>query len=215
MNAPNWLTALVSTLMIFVAGYSAWRLAISKAWGRATDHESDVLHLAVGVAAAGLIAKWAHTLPRSVWTVLFVAGGVYFAVRTYRSWSDRVARPRLVAHTACCAILVYMFLAGVAPTTLSGSTAGEYTMAGMEGMIADSTITYPAIGLIFAVGLCFYAVVVLNQMAPLEPKDTAEAPTISNGTNDVSGPMLAPRSVDICRIVIVLVLAYAILTKLV
>ena len=221
MNAPNWLTALVSTLMIFVAGYSAWRLAISKAWSRATDYESDILHLAVGVAAAGLIAKWAHTMPRPVWTVLFIAGGVYFAVRTYRNWSDRVQRAKLLAHTACCAILVYMFLAGVAPSTLSGSTAGQYTMAGMPGMILDSTITYPAIGLIFAVGLCFYAVVVLNQIKPLNEDAEAVAPSVAGGSRGDSGSgsdrglMLAPRSVDACRIVIVLVLAYAILTKLV
>ena len=214
MNAPNWLTALVSTLMVFVAGYAAWRLAISKAWGRVTDYESDILHFAVGVAAAGMIAKWAHTLPRSVWTVLFIAGGVYFAVRTYRSWSDRPERAKLLAHTACCAIIVYMFLAGVAPSTLSGSTAGQYTMAGMQGMIVDSTITYPAIGLIFAVGLCFYAVAVLNQMQPLPLKDDTEAKS-TNGTTGTSGLMLAPRSVDACRIVIVLVLAYAILSKLV
>jgi hypothetical protein len=216
VNAPNWLTALVSTLMIFVAGYSAWRLAISKAWDRATDHESDILHLAVGVAAAGLIAKWAHTLPRSVWTVLFIAGGVYFAVRTYRNWSDRSARPRLLAHTACCAIIVYMFLAGVAPSTLSSSTAGQYTMAGMPGMILDPTITYPAIGLIFAVGLCFYAVAVLNQMQPLKAQpDDAPPVGARSSEGSSSGLFLAPRSVDACRIVIVLVLAYAILTKLV
>jgi hypothetical protein len=228
VNAPNWLTAFVSTLMIFVAGYSVWRLAISRAWGRATDYESDVLHLAVGIAAAGLIAKWAHTLPRSVWTVLFVAGGVYFAVRTYRSWSDRAVRGRLLADTACCAVVVYMFAAGVAPSTLNGSTAGQYTMAGMPDMILDSTITYPAIGLIFAVGLCFYAVSVLNRMAPMTAQDGAaqaagacSASSVGKvsggGSEDGSGSglMLAPRSVDVCRILIVLVLAYAILTKLV
>ena len=221
MNAPNWLTALVSTLMIFVAGYSAWRLAISKAWSRATDYESDILHLAIGIAGAGLIAKWAHTLPRAVWTVLFIAGGVYFAVRTYRSWSDRAERSRLLAQTACCAILVYMFLAGVAPSTLSGSTAGQYTMAGMSDMILDPTITYPAIGLIFVVGLCFYAVVVLNQINPPNEDGEAAAPSVVGGSagngggGSGGGLLLAPRSVDACRIVIVLVLAYAILTKLV
>jgi hypothetical protein len=216
VNAPNWLTALVSTLMIFVAGYSAWRLAISKAWGRVTDYESDVLHFAIGIAAAGLIAKWAHTLPRSVWTVLFIAGGVYFAVRTYRSWSDRPQRAKLLAHTACCAVIVYMFLAGVAPSTLSGSTAGQYTMAGMPDMILDPTITYPAIGLIFVVGLCFYAVAVLNRIQPAQ--EDGDAPAIAGDSGDGgvgSGLLLAPRSVDACRILIVLVLAYAILTKLV
>ncbi|HWG24871.1 DUF5134 domain-containing protein [Actinospica sp.] len=206
MNAPGWLTALVSTLMIFVAGYSLWRLAISRAWGRATDYESDILHLAVGIAAAGLVASWARSLPRSLWTGVFIAGAVYFAVRTYLTWSDRAVRGELLAQTGCCAVLVYMFLAGVAPTTIQGSTAGQYTMAGMgDGMILDQTITYPAIGLIFVVALCFYAVAVLNGIAPLR----------TEGGESTSTLMLAPRSVDVCRIVIVLVLAYAILTKLV
>ncbi|HTJ71358.1 MAG TPA: DUF5134 domain-containing protein [Actinospica sp.] len=205
MNAPTWLTDLVGMLMVFVAGYSVWRLVISRAWGRATDYESDILHVAVGIAAAGIVAGWAHTLPRSVWTAVFIAGAVYFAVRIYLTWSDRTARARLLAHTACCAVLVYMFLANVAPTTIHGSTAGMYTMAGMDGMILDQTITYPTIGLIFVVGLCFYAVATLNNIAPLKPEDAEGGSTL----------MLAPRSVDVCRIVIVLVLAYAILTKIV
>jgi hypothetical protein len=79
-------------------------------------------------------------------------------------------------------------------------------MAGMDGMILDQTITYPTIGLVFVVGLCFYAVSVLNQITPLST-ETAET-----GTGSL---MLAPRSVDVCRVLIVLVLAYAILTKLV
>ncbi len=118
-------------------------------------------------------------------------------------------RAILLAHTACCAIVVYMFLAGVAPTTINGSTAGQYTMAGMDRMILDKTVTYPTIGLIFVVGLCFYAVGVLNQITPLnaEPAESAET-----GTGSL---MLAPRSVDVCRVLVVLVLAYAILTKLV
>ena len=192
MNAPTWLTALVAALMIFVAAYSVWRLVISRAWGRGTDYETDALHLAIGVAAAGIVADWAHTLPRSVWTVLFAAGAVYFVVR--KRW----------AHFAGCAIVVYMFLAGVAPTTIHGSTAGQYTMAGMDGMILDQTITYPTIGLIFVVGLCFYAVSVLNRIEPMSA-DTGRSNPL----------LLAPRSVDVCRIVIVLVLAYAILTKIV
>lgn len=192
MNAPTWLTALVATLMILVAAYSLWRLVISRAWGRPTDYETDALHLAVGVAAAGMVADWAHTLPRSVWAVLFAAGGVYFVVR--KRW----------APVAGCAVVLYMFLAGVAPTTIHGSTAGQYTMAGMDGMILDQTITYPAIGLIFVVGLCFYAVTVLDRIEPLSV-DTGRGNPL----------LLAPRSVDVCRIVIVLVLAYAILTKIV
>jgi len=75
--------------------------AISRIWGRATDYESDILHLAIGIAAAGLVADWARTLPRSVWTTLFALGCIYFAVRTYQAWADRRARAKLLARTAC------------------------------------------------------------------------------------------------------------------
>ena len=225
MNAPTWLTALVAALMVLVATYSVWRLAVARLWERATDYETDILNLAIGVAGAGLVASWAHTLPRSAWTVVFALGGVYFAVRTYRAWSDTAVRGRLLAHTACCAIIVYMFLAGVAPTTIQGSTAGQFTMAGEQGMILDQTITFPAIGLVFVVGLCFYAVTVLNRIEPLtsvtaeaaEPEDLDEGFGSMDGTGTGGGVglMLAPRSVEVCRIVIALVLIYAILTKLV
>jgi hypothetical protein len=52
-------------------------------------------------------------------------------------------------------------------------------------------------------------VAVLNSIAP-----PSAAETVEEGANS-STLMLAPRSLDVCRIVIVLVLAYAILTKLV
>jgi hypothetical protein len=223
VNAPTWLTTLVATLMVLVATYSVWRLAVARLWERATDYESDILNLAIGVAGAGLVASWAHTLPRPVWTAVFAVGGVYFAARTCLARSDRTVRGRLLAHTACCAIVVYMFLAGVAPTTINGSTAGQFTMAGEPGMILDQTITFPAIGLIFVVGLCFYAVTVVNRIEPLrvesaaaaELEDLDEGFGSMDGTGGGIGLMLAPRSVEVCRIVIALVLTYAILTKLV
>jgi hypothetical protein len=227
VNAPAWLSNLLSMLMLALAAYSLWRLLIARAWERDTDYETDALHLLAGLAAAGLISTWAHTLPRGAWTVVFAAGGVYFAVRAVRSWAEAGDRRRLVGGGACCAVLVYMFTAGVAPSTLHGSTAGQYTMAGMPGMILDQTLTYPSIGLIFAVGLAFAAVAVLNRMAPMTAQDgpaqaasAGSAGSVSSGGSEGgngggSGLMLAPRSVDVCRILIVLVLAYAILTKLV
>ena len=214
MNAPPWLPALLSVLMLLLAGYSLWRLLISRAWGRATDYETDALHLAAGLAAAGLISTWMHTLPRGVWTALFAAAGLYFAVRARRAWAIAAERRRLLAGAACCAVLVYMFLAGVAPSTLSGSTAGEYTMAGMPGMIVDQTVAYPAIGLIFVVALAFCAVLVLNHID--SPPAARPEPTLG-GPNDgaPAGGVIAPRSVELCRALLLLVLAYAILSKLV
>jgi hypothetical protein len=214
VNAPPWFSALLSALMLFLAGYSLWRLLISRAWGRATDYDTDVLHLVAGIAVAGMISSWMPTLPRGTWFAAFACGGIYLVVRARYVWTELSERRRLLEGAACCAVLIYMVLAGVAPSTLSGSTAGEYTMAGMPGMIADQTITYPTIGLIFVVGLAFGSVLIVNRVDfSLAPRP---APTIG-GPNDgaPATDILAPRTVQLCRVLLLLVLAYTILSKLV
>lgn len=212
MNAPYWLSDLLSMLMIALGLYSLWRLLVSRAWGRSTDHGADVLHLLAGIAAAGLISSWARTLPRSVWLVLFAAAGVYFAVRAARAWSAREQRGRLLGAVGCCAVLVYAFAANVAPSTLHGSTAGQYTMADMPGMIMDQTERFPALGLILVVGLAFGAVVLVNRAGSMPAAKPAPA---VGGPRDGAPVLLAPRSVELCRVLLLLVLAYVILSKLV
>lgn len=226
MNAPSFLPAILSTLMILLAGYGAWRLAIARAWGRTTDVETDALHLAVGVAAAGLLASWAHTLPTGVWAALFAAAGLYFAARAAMVRSDRDLRSGPLGRAVVCAVLVYCFLAGVGPSTLNGSTAGQYTMAGMPGMIVDKTISFPALGLLTVAGLAFYAVAELSRLSPeTEPGSTsgsATAGAMETGGAPArlrvaasAGDFLAPRSVQVCRVALLVVLAYAILSKVV
>lgn len=208
MNAPPFLTLILSALMLLMSVYSAWRLVIARAWGRTVDYEADVLHFAAGFAVAYMLASWAHTLPRPAWTALFSVGIAYFALRTARGWNDTVERGRQSTRAAVCAVLVYMLTAGVAPSTIIGTSAGKYTMAGMPGMSIDTTITFPAIGCIAVVGLAFYAVAVLARLSP-----EGGAAVAVGGPGD--GALLAPRSVDVCRIALVAVMAYAILTKLV
>jgi hypothetical protein len=145
--------------------------------------------------------------------VVFAAAGAYFVVRLVRGWAEVGDRRRLFGGLGCCAVLVYMFAADVAPSTLHGSTAGEYTMAGMPGMTLDQTITYPSIGLIFVVGLAFAAVAVLNGVGASVPRPV---PVIGGPNDGAPDPrVLAPRSVQLCRVLLLLVLAYAILSKLV
>jgi hypothetical protein len=212
VNAPPWLPTLLSLLLLALAGYSLWRLAVVRAFNRTTDYEFDVLNLLAGIAAAGLLSNWARTLPRAAWTVLFALGAAYFFVRVVRDRAVVEERRRLLGGFSCCAVLLYMFTAGVAPSTINGSTAGSYTMAGMPGMILDQTITYPTIGLIFVVGLAFSAVVGLNRIGSLPAPSPAPA---VGGADDGTPLPLAPRSVQLCRILLLLILAYGILSKLV
>jgi hypothetical protein len=212
VNVPSWLSSLFSILMLALACYSLWRLLIARVWNRATDYETDALHLFAAVAAAGLISNWAHTLPRGVWTLLFALAGVYFVMRMARVWDAVGERRRLFGAAGCCAVLVYMFTAGVAPSTLQGSTAGQYTMAGMPGMIVDRTVTYPSIGLIFVVIMSFAMVLLVNRAGSMPP--VRPAPAVG-GPDDGAALVLAPRSVLICRVVLLSAFVFAILSRLV
>lgn len=202
MNAPAFLPAIISALMLLVAGYAAWRLALAPALGLARDIETDALLLAAAVAGAGLVSSWAHTLPRAAWSVLFAIAACCFAVRA-RAAKDQSRRGMLISHAGGCAVLVYMFLAGVAPSTLHGSTAGQYTMAPMPGMYVDQTITHPAIGLACVAVMALCAATTISKLSPV-PQDR------SAGT-----AVFAARSVEACRIFLTLALAYAILSKVV
>lgn len=212
MNAPSWLTALISMLSLAVAGFALWRLLVARAWNRKIDYQGDILQLAAGVATAGIVASWARTLPRGVWAVLFAAAGVYFAVLLVRARMRGGSLLRPAGALGCCAALVYMLTAGVGPSTLHGSTAGQYTMAGMPGMILDQTERFPALGLLFVVAAAFAAVFAVNRVGSM-PK--AEPVKAVGGPDDGAPLPLVPRAAHLSQVVLVLVFAYAILTKLV
>ncbi|MBR7834473.1 hypothetical protein KDL01_14455 [Actinospica durhamensis] len=212
MNAPNWLSTLLSIAMIAVACYALARMLIAQGWRRGVDYETDALLLLAGLATAGLISNWARTLPRPGWTVVFVAGGVYLAVRAARVWTDTRARRPLLGGLGCCAVLVYAFTADVAPSAIHGSTAGAYTMAGMPGMIVDQTERFPALGLALVVALAFASVVAVNRAGSMPQIE--QGPAIG-GPRDGAPVPLSPRSVLLCHVALLLVLAFAILGKIV
>ena len=201
MNAPAFLPAFLGILLILVAGYASWRVIAGPVLGFVTEIETDLLLLVSAIAGAGLVSAWAHTLPRGLWAGLFAAVAGYFAVRAGLARRLAQVRGRAIAHASGCLVLVYMFLAGVGPSTLQGSTAGRYTMAGMPGMYVDTTITDPALGLVCVAAIAFYAVGVVagygQEAAAGMPKSFAAG------------------SVEACRVIVALVLADAILSKLV
>jgi hypothetical protein len=202
VNAPAFLPATLSILMILVAAYALWRSCAAPTLALRTDIEIDVLLVCAAIAGAGLLSNWAHTLPRAAWTALFALGAVYFAVRTGFARADALVRGRSAAHALGCLVLLYMYAAGVAPSTLHGTTAGQYTMAGMPGMYVDTTVSYPALGLVCVVALVLYATASVARLGPLaQPAPSAR--------------MFAPRSVQACRALLALCLAYGILSKLV
>jgi hypothetical protein len=189
MNAPAWLPPILAALMLAVAAFTIWRTAMSRVLATAGDAETTsdpttdlstaIVVALLALATAGMLVHWMTLLRPGIWAVLLAVAGAWLVSR------------RAYVTAAGCAIGVYMLLAGVAPSTISGSTAGYYTMAGMPDMYKDTTITYPALGVALSVVLVGYAVVAVDRLSvKLNP-------------------------VLVCEVVIAVTMAYAILAKLV
>lgn len=215
MNAPAWLPVILAALMLVIAAYSLWRIAMSRVLGVPADLAHDAVVFLLALATAGMLVRWMHVLRPGIWAVLLGAAGAGYALRAAspgrRRGDARVGGSmRLaLATTAGCTIGVYMLLAGVAPSTINGSTAGAYTMAGMPGMTLDTTITFPALGIVLAAVLLGYGVAALDRLS-LSPDP------VQGASGDASpARVFGPRTLALCEVVIVVTMAYAILAKLV
>jgi hypothetical protein len=231
VNAPAWLPNILAAVMLTIMVFLVWRMAVSRVWPRMPDYESDTFLALAALSMGGMLEKWMQTLPRDVWATVFAVAAAWFAVRAVLARRRpptgalivaETGRGRLMASTAIAVVLMYMLLAGVAPTTLSGSTAGQYTMAGMADMIKDVTIDYPAIGLVFAVAAIGYVVVLLDRLSLAGHGATGTPEAAVPPTDDpVDGPdpafpgTLAPRAAECCRVALLVTMAYAMLATLV
>ena len=219
MNAPAWLTVLVTVMVLAVAVFFVWRLAVAGGFNRAIEPETDLFYAAAGLALAGMLARWMRLLPPGVWAALFGCATVWFVARCV--WAhrtgDRSARSRYGFDAAVAVVLVYMPVAGVAPSTLRGSTAGMVTMAGMPGMMVDTTEHAPALGLLLVLGVVGGAVVLLDRLSATGSLASERADTAVEAPIDRAAPSLPllPRVAGACRVLLLIVIAYAILGKLV
>src|SRR5215475_6535255 len=92
MAPPSWLTGALAAILLGIAGYCATRLAAAGRWRRSTDHGTDVMHIVMGVAMAGMLVPRLNPLQASAWTVLFAAGTAWFAGQAVRArWRAHAA----------------------------------------------------------------------------------------------------------------------------
>jgi hypothetical protein len=162
--------------------------------------DTDLLLIAGGTANAGLVSAWAHTFPRALWTVVFAVAACYFVVRAVLLRSTPAARDRAIAHTAGCVVLLYV-PRRCRPPDLARIDRRTVHVPGMPGMYVDTTITYPAVGLVCVAAIAFYCVHVVARIGAPAADETPRS--------------FASGSVEASRVAVALVLAYAILSKLV
>jgi hypothetical protein len=164
---PTWILDGFAAIMLVVAAVSAARLVAARPWQRgAVITDTDISHLLMGIAMAGMLAPGLTTLPNDAWAVVFGVLTLWFGHRVVRDYQASGTRALAVGHCAPhlvhSAAMLYMFLALTAPAASGGSGMGA--MGGMSGM---STLSFPTLGFVFALILVGYTIWDLDQLSSL------------------------------------------------
>jgi len=151
-----------------VAAVSAARLAGARPWQPrpsqqgAVVTDTDISHLLMSIAMAGMLAPGLTTLPNGAWVAVFAVLTAWFGYRVTRDYQSSGARALAAGHCAPhlvhSAAMVYMFLA----ITASGASGGG--MAGTGGM---SKLSVPTLAFVFAFTLAAYTIWDLDQLSGL------------------------------------------------
>jgi hypothetical protein len=168
---PAWILDIFAALMLVVAAVSAARLVAARPWQRGcVVTDTDITHLLMGIAMAGMLASSLTTLPNGAWEVVFGLMTAWFAYRVVRDARANGARALAGGHCAPhlvhSAAMLYMFLALTAPAASGGS--GMSGMGGMGGSSSGSamqTLSYPTLAFVFALILVSYTIWDLDQIS--------------------------------------------------
>jgi len=168
MMTPSWILDILAGLMLLVAAVSAARLVAARAWRQpGGERDTDVAHLLMGIAMAGMLAASLTTLPNDAWDVIFAVLTAWFGWRVYRESRGEGARVLAdgchMPHLVHSAAMLYMFVAISAPAAV-GSSGG---MSGMSGgsSSAMQTLNAPVVAFIFALWLMVYVVLDLDRLS--------------------------------------------------
>jgi hypothetical protein len=200
---PAWLDGVFAVLMLAVAAVSAARLAAARPWRRSgVVVDTDVAHLLMGIAMAGMLASGLATLPDTAWAAVFAVLAGWFAgrlVRGVRAGGVRaLAGGHCAPHLVHSAAMLYMVLA---VTTVTGSPMPAMgSMAGMAGMGGSPgptmrMLSYPTVAFACALILIGYTVWDLDQLQAFRRRSgeagAVLSPGITVGCRIVTGATMA------------------------
>jgi hypothetical protein len=158
---PAWVLDILAALMLVVAAVSAARLGLARPWQKgAAVTDTDVSHLLMGIAMAGMLAPGLTTLPDGAWEVIFALLTAWFGCRVVRDARPNGVRAlaggHCAPHLAHSAAMLYMFLALAAPASGGSSMAGGSAM---------QTLKYPTLSFVFALILIGYTIWDIDQLS--------------------------------------------------
>jgi Domain of unknown function (DUF5134) len=195
MGGPSWVAAALAAVMISTAIYCAGRLAAARLWQRSTEVDADAVHVAMGVAMAGMLLPGLSPLPGTVWEAVFGAAAAWFAYQAVRGlprndtasgW--RCSHP--VPHLVESAAMVFMLAA--LPGSWPGWTGQAMPMSGMGGGRTTADGSLWALAVILALFMIGYVLWTADQLTALvrAPAAVASGPVRDQaGTRfDAGGP---------------------------
>jgi hypothetical protein len=184
---PAWVLDMFAAFMLVVAAVSAARLVAARPWQRgAVITDTDISHLLMGLAMAGMLASSLTTLPGTAWEVIFGVLTAWYAYRVVRdaraNGAGALAGGHCAPHLVHSAAMLYMFLA------LTGTATRGSGTNGMGGMAGSSTLTYPTLAFVFALILIGYTVWDLDQLSSLR---RGLAAAVGGAASGAASPALA------------------------
>jgi hypothetical protein len=160
---PAWILDIFAAIMLAVAAVSAARLLVARPWERGSViTDTDIAHLLMAIAMAGMLTSSLTTLPSRAWEAIFGLMTAWFAYRVTRdaraSGIRALAGGHCAPHLVHSAAMLYMFLALTAPA------AGGSGMTGMTGS-SGASLSYPTLALAFGFVLAGYSIWDLDQIS--------------------------------------------------
>lgn len=192
---PAWILDALAALMLVVASISAARIVLATPWRRGTFvADTDVAHLLMAIAMAGMLAPSLGTLPDTAWEAIFCMLAAWFAVRVARDVAANSRRALAGGHCAPHLVhsvsMLYMFLAATAPAARTGAAEGMGGMSSGAGSAA-MTLSLPTLAFAFAFVLVGYAVWDLDQLSGRRYATTARVSLAGAGPVGPVGPVAA------------------------
>ena len=155
--------------MLAVAAVSAVRVAAVSAVRRwrhdAVIADTDVAHLLMAVAMAGMLAPGLGILPGVGWEIVFALLAVWFAVRVLadagRNGIRALAGGHCAPHLVHSGSMLYMFLAASLPAARASGPGG---LPGAPGR-GTMALSHPTLAYVFALILVGYAIWDLDRLS--------------------------------------------------
>lgn len=210
MAGPGWLTGLLAAVMLTVAAYNATRLAAAARWHRPAELDADGVHVAMGVAMAGMLAPALSFAPARLWQAVFAAAGAWFAWQFLRT--RRGARlgpwrcPHPLPHLIECAAMVLML---ALPAAAAATGMSAMTVTGPAARLSPLTLLLA----LFMVGYVMWLGNHLTALTPAPAAATASA-TATGTTTTAGTAFLAPRCAVCCKIAMGTTMGYMLIMML-